>query len=86
MKLATLLTQNEEIPCVILPVQKQLFPIGKEVLVYAQNRIVKGYIQDEENLIAELDIVIDFAIIPELDEFIKENEVKPIVTGEIYYV
>lgn len=76
MKISTLLTSNGlELPCVVLPVEKSLFPIGKEVLVYCQNHIARGYIEDDDSLIAELGIVVEFAIIPELDEFIKENVV-----------
>ena len=75
MKLGTLLTNNKlEIPCVILPVQRPIFTGGKEVLVYAQNRITRGYLSDEDDeIVAEIEIVVDFAMIPELDEFIKEN-------------
>ena len=87
MKLATLITYNDlELPCVILPVEKQLFPLGKEVLVYCQNRLVKGYIEDDDTLIAELQVVVEFAIIPELDEFIKENFKSTKIIAEIYYV
>lgn len=75
MKKSSLITQDgSELPCVILPVKKSLFPIGKEVLVYCQNRIAKGYIQDDEDYVAEIEIIADFAIIPEFDEFLKEHE------------
>ena len=75
MKKSNLITQNGlELPCVILPVEKSLFPIGKEVLVYCQNRLVRGYIQDDEDYVAEIEIVVDFCIMPELDEFLKEHE------------
>ena len=74
MKKSTLITQDgSELPCVILPVKKSLFPIGKEVLVYCQNRLVKGYIQDDDELVAEIEVIADFAIIPEFDEFLKEH-------------
>lgn len=73
-RISTLLTHNDlELPCVVLH-EKPLFPVGKEVLVYAQNRLVKGYIEDDDSLVAELDIVVEFAIIPELEESIKESE------------
>ena len=73
MKKAILITQNElELPCVILPVERPLFPTGKEVLVYCQNRLVKGYMDCDEEFIAELEIVSDFCIIPELNEFLKD--------------
>ena len=75
MKKSSLITQDgSELPCVILPVEKSLFPIGKEVLVYCQNRLVRGYIQDDDEFTAEIEVVADFAIIPEYDEFLKEHE------------
>lgn len=75
MKKSTLITQEGlELPCVILPVEKSLFPIGKEVLTYCQNRLVRGYIQDDDEFVAEIEIVADFAMIPEYDEFLKEHE------------
>jgi hypothetical protein len=75
MKKSNLITQNGlELPCVIFPVEKSLFPIGKEVLVYCQNRLVRGYVQDDDDYVAEIEIVVEFAIIPELDEFLKEHE------------
>lgn len=73
-KIATLLTDDDlELPCVIL-MEKILFPAGKEVLVYAQNRLVRGYIEDDDSLVAEIDIVISFTIIPELEELLKDNQ------------
>lgn len=85
-KLATLLTHNDlELPCVVLSA-KSLFPVGKEVLAYAQNRLVRGYVEEDDTLIAELETVVEFAIIPELEEFLKENSPKQILTTEIYYV
>ena len=79
MKTSILLTQSGlELPCVILPVERQLFPEGKEVLVYCQNRLAKGYIkQDDYELVAEVEIQVDFCIIPELDEVIKESKEEP---------
>jgi len=75
MKKSSLITQDGlELPCVILPVEKSLFPIGKEVLVYCQNRLVRGYVQDDDDYVAEIEIVVEFAIMPELDEFLKEHE------------
>ena len=75
MKKSNLITQDGlELPCVILPVEKSLFPIGKEVLIYCQNRLVRGYIQNDEDYVAEIEIVADFAIIPEYDDFLKEYE------------
>ena len=75
MKKSNLITQNGlELPCVILPVEKSLFPIGKEVIVYCQNRLVSGYIQDDDAFVAEIEVIADFAMIPEYDEFLKEHE------------
>ena len=85
-KLAILLTHNDlELPCVVLST-KSLFPVGKEVIAYAQNRLIRGYVEDDDTLIAELETVVEFAIIPELEEFLKENSPKQILTTEIYYV
>ena len=75
MKKSSLITQDgSELPCVILPVEKSLFPIGKEVLVYCQSHLVRGYIQDDDEFVAEIEIVVDFCIIPELEELLKEQE------------
>jgi len=75
MKRAILLTQSGlELPCIILPIEKQLFPIGKEVLVYCQNRLAKGYIESDEDYVAELSIEVEFCIIPELNELLIENQ------------
>jgi len=65
-----LITKNGlELPCVIFPTRRQLFPIGEEVTVYCQNRLVKGYISIlDDSIVAELEILVDFAIIPELEE------------------
>ena len=65
-----LITKNGlELPCVIFPTRKQLFPIGEEVIVYCQNRLVKGYLSVfDDELVAELEILVEFAIIPELEE------------------
>lgn len=87
-KIATLLTHNDlDLPCVILS-EKTLFPIGKEVLVYAQNRLVRGYIEDDDSLVAEIEVTVEYIMSPELEEFLKENteskKVKAIT--EIYYV
>ena len=85
-RISTLITHNGlNLPCVILS-EKSLFPIGKEVLVYAQNRLVKGYIEDDDDYVAEIEIVVDFAMIPELDEFIKDDSSEKITLTEIYYV
>ena len=67
-----LITKNGlELPCVIFPTRKQLFPIGEEVTVYCQNRLVKGYISVfDDELVAELEILVDWCIIPELEELL----------------
>ena len=76
MKKAILFTQNGlELPCVILQ-EKPLFPFGKEALAYCQNRLVKGYIEDDDDYVAELSIVVEFCIAPELDEFLKDEPKK----------
>ena len=75
MKTGTLFTKNGlELPCVILPVERPLFPFGKEVIVYCQNRLIKGLF-DDEDIIVEMEEVVDFCIIPELSELIKEVKV-----------
>lgn len=86
-RIATLLTHNDlDLPCVVLS-EKTMFPFGKEVLVYAQNRLVRGYIEDDDSLIAELETVVEFLISPELEEFIKDNTKSKMTTiTEIYYV
>ena len=69
MKKGILITNNGlELPCVIFPTRKQLFPLGEEVTVYCQNRLVKGYmsILDDE-LVAELEVIVGYCSIPELD-------------------
>ena len=86
MKVSTLITHNGlNLPCVILS-EKSLFPVGKEVLVYAQNRLVCGYIEDDDDYVAEIDLVAEFAMIPELDELIKDSSDQKITLTEIYYV
>lgn len=84
-RIATLLTHDLDLPCVILS-EKTMFPIGKEVLVYAQNRLVKGYIEDDDSLVAELDTIVEYIIAPELEEFIKDNTKPKVTITEIYYV
>ena len=71
-KKSTLLTSNDnEIDCLIIS-RKPLICGGEEVLAYAQNRIVKGLIQDDDDFIAEIESVITFCIIPELEEELYE--------------
>jgi hypothetical protein len=74
MKTAILLTENGlELPCVVLPVERYLPFVGKEVIAYCQSRLVKGLIMDEQYVI-ELEKIVEFAIIPELEELLKELE------------
>lgn len=71
-KRSKLLTSNDlELDCVIIS-RKPLIAGGEEVLCYAQNRIVKGLVQDEDDFVAEISIVVGFAIIPELAELLYE--------------
>ena len=72
---ATLITHNElELPCVIFPTKRPLFPCGYEVMVYCQGRLVRGYIEsDDEDIVAELEIMVDWCIIPECDELLKND-------------
>ena len=72
MKIGKLLIKDLELPCVILPIERTLNPKGKEVLVYSQNRLAKGYMEDDTTVV-EINIIVEFAIIPELDEFLKDN-------------
>lgn len=75
MKVGILITQNGlELPCVIFPTRKKLFPSGEEVTVYCQNRLVKGYVDPiDSTIVAELNILTEWCIIPEFDEMIKER-------------
>ena len=70
MKKALLLTHNDlELDCVIL--SRKILPLGgEEVLCYAQNRIVRGLM--ENDIVAEVDVVVNFCIIPELTEELYE--------------
>jgi hypothetical protein len=71
-KRSKLLTHNDlELDCVIIS-RKPLIAGGEEVLCYAQNRIVKGFVQGEDDFVAEIAIVVGFAIIPELAELLYE--------------
>jgi len=71
-KKSKLLTSNDlELDCLIIS-RKPLIAGGEEVLCYAQNRIVKGLVQEDDDFVAEISIVIGFAIIPELAELLYE--------------
>ncbi len=83
MKIGKLLSKDLELPCVILPVERALNPKGKEVLVYSQNRLARGYMEDDTTVV-EINIIVEFAIIPELEEFLKDNVSNNLT--ELYYV
>ena len=68
MKKSTLLTSNGlEIDCLIVD-RKPLISGGEEALVYIQNRLVKGYIKDDDDYVAEISIFVNWCIIPEFEE------------------
>lgn len=74
MTAAILITQNGlELPCVVLPNFRPLFPKGKEVIVYCQNRLVKAYMDSDEEYVAELEKLCDYCIIPELDSTLNDS-------------
>jgi hypothetical protein len=71
-KKSKLLTHNDlELDCLIIS-RKPLISGGEEVLCYSQNRLVKGLIQDDDDFVAEVAVIIGFAIIPELAELLYE--------------
>lgn len=75
MKVSRLLTSNGlDLPCVVLPTRRTLFGGGTEVMVYCQNRLVKGIIQEEDDPVAEIEIFVDWCIIPELQEMLCDLE------------
>ena len=66
-KRSKLLTHNDlELDCLIIS-RKPLIAGGEEVLCYAQSRLVKGFIDDDDSLIAELEILIEDMFSPSLD-------------------
>jgi len=71
MEKATLLTHNDlELECLIL-FKKPLIDNKEEVLVYAQNRLVKGLL--DNGYVAELEVIADFCICPSLNEQLYEQ-------------
>ena len=71
-KRSKLLTSNDlELDCVIIS-RKPLIAGGEEVLCYAQNRLVRGFVQGDDDFVAEVSIIVGFAIIPELAELLYE--------------
>ena len=58
-KKSTLLTHNKlELDCLIIS-RKTLITGGEEALVYCQSRLVKGFINDDDDFVAEVDIVVE---------------------------
>lgn len=58
-KKSTLLTHNKlELECLIIS-RTTLITGGEEALVYCQRRLVKGFINDDDDFIAEVDIVVE---------------------------
>lgn len=71
-KKAKLLTHNDlELDCLIIS-RKPLIAGGEEVLCYSQNRLVKGYVEDDDDFVAELEIIVEFIVAPELSEELYE--------------
>ena len=71
-KKAKLLTHNDlELDCLIIS-RKPLIAGGEEVLCYSQNRLVKGYVEDDDDFVAELEIIVGFIVAPELSEALYE--------------
>lgn len=58
-KKSTLLTHNKlELECLIIS-RRVLITGGEEVLVYCQRRLVKGFINDDDDFVAEVDIIVE---------------------------
>ena len=58
-KKSTLLTHNKlELECLIIS-RTTLITGGEEALVYCQRRLVKGFINDDDDFVAELEIVVE---------------------------
>lgn len=58
-KRSTLLTHNKlELECLIIS-RKTLITGGEEALVYCQRRLVKGFINDDDDFVAEVDIIVE---------------------------
>lgn len=58
-KKSTLLTHNKlELECLIIS-RKTLVTGGEEALVYCQRRLVKGFINDDDDFVAEVEIVVE---------------------------
>jgi hypothetical protein len=58
-KKSLLLTHNKlELECLIIS-RKTLITGGEEALVYCQRRLVKGFIDGDDDFVAEVDIVVE---------------------------
>ena len=58
-KKSTLLTHNKlELECLIIS-RTTLITGGEEALVYCQRRLVKGFINDDDDFVAEVEIVVE---------------------------
>ena len=58
-KKSTLLTHNKlELDCLIIS-RRVLITGGEEALVYCQRRLVRGFINDDDDFVAEMDIIVE---------------------------
>lgn len=75
MTKGTLITQSGlELPCVVFPTRRFIC-YGQEVTVYCQNRLIKGFISIiDDNMVAEVEVLVNWCIIPELDEMLFEQK------------
>lgn len=72
MKVSKLLTKNGlELMCIVLPLEKAMFDSTKEVIVYCQNRLVKGEYTPGIGVI-EKHVIVEFLICPEFEEVLYE--------------
>lgn len=72
MKVSKLLTKNGlELTCIILPLEKTIFNSTKEVIVYCQNRLVKGEYTPGIGVVEKC-VIIEFLICPEFEEVLYE--------------
>lgn len=72
MKVSKLLTKNGlELMCIVLPLEKTMFDSTKEVIVYCQNRLVKGEYTPGIGVI-EKHVIVEFLICPEFEEVLYE--------------
>lgn len=71
-KKSTLLTHNKlELECLIIS-RTALITGGEEVLVYCQRRLVKGFVNDDDDFVAEVDILVEN--VQDLDNELKNVE------------